>query len=115
MRRRNQEMWHHLNRLVTAAIFLVVVGVVVLAFYPEWTRREALARQLGEEREKLVAEQLLQEQRSREVVLLQTDPEYVEIIARDKIGVMKEGETIFRLDVGKPPVSGPAAGSPARP
>jgi cell division protein FtsB len=30
--------------------------------------------------------------------LLQTDPEYVEIIARDKIGVMKPDEQVFRLD-----------------
>jgi len=36
------------------------------------------------------------------VHLLKTDSEYVEIIARDRIGVMKEGETIYRLDSSAP-------------
>lgn len=35
--------------------------------------------------------------------LLKHDSEYVEIIARDRIGVMKEGETIYRLDTPAAP------------
>ena len=35
--------------------------------------------------------------REQEVNLLQTDHEYLEMIARDKLDLMKEGETIFRL------------------
>ncbi|MDX2080909.1 MAG: septum formation initiator family protein [Terrimicrobiaceae bacterium] len=105
-RRRNPEVWHQVNRLLTAAIFLVALIFVALAFRPEWNRRNELARQLEEEQAKLAAEQLLQKQRTREVHLLQTDPEYVEMIARDKLGVMREGEVIFRLD---PPKPGPTA------
>ena len=65
---------------------------------PELERRRALTVQLDQEQSKLSNEQLIRQQRTREVQLLQNDPEYVEIIARDKIGVMKEGETIFRVD-----------------
>jgi cell division protein FtsB len=46
----------------------------------------------------LADEQLTKARRQREVHLLKNDSEYVEIIARDRIGVMKEGETIYRLD-----------------
>lgn len=34
----------------------------------------------------------------REKNLLKTDPEYIENIARDKLDLMKPGETIYRLD-----------------
>lgn len=91
-----------MNRLLVGSIVLVVLAFIALAFRPEWERREELRRQLEEEQARLAAEQLLEKQRLREVHLLQTDREYVEIIARDKLGVMKEGETIFRLEPPKP-------------
>jgi cell division protein FtsB len=101
-RRRNPEVWHQLNKLLLGAILLVVLAFVALTFHPEWARRNELTAHLEEEQAKLAAEQLLQKQRTREVHLLRHDPEYVEIIARDKLGVMKDGETIFRLDAPKP-------------
>jgi|GEM_PF-753741 len=97
--RRNPELWHQLNRFVSVLIVIALLIFVGLLFYPEWVRRGELASQLANEQTKLTAEQLLQKQRAREVVLLQNDPEYFETIARDKIGVMKEGETIMRLEV----------------
>lgn len=97
-RRRNPEAWHKANRFIIALIVMCGIAVGLFAFMPEMERRRALTNQLEQEQTKLANEQLLRHQRTREVQLLQNDPEYVEIIARDKIGVMKEGETIFRLD-----------------
>ena len=54
-------------------------------------------------KEELIAQQSLRKQREREVYLLENDKEYIEIIARDKLDMMKEGETIFRLDPAKAP------------
>ncbi len=87
-----------MNRLLVGLIVLALLLFAGLTFYPEWVKRNELTRQLNEEQAKLDAEILLQKKREREVTLLQTDPGYVEIIARDKLGVMKEGETIIRLD-----------------
>jgi cell division protein FtsB len=95
-RRSNPETWHKANRLVAVLIILGIAVVTALAFYPELRRLKSLGMQLDEEKAALAAEELLKERRTREVYLLQKDPEYVEIIARDKIGVMKPGETIFR-------------------
>ncbi|HEY2125004.1 MAG TPA: septum formation initiator family protein, partial [Chthoniobacterales bacterium] len=39
---------------------------------------------------------------TREIDLLKTDPTYLETIARDRLDLMKEGETIFRLEGNKP-------------
>lgn len=102
--RRNPAVWHYLNRFLTVLIVLAGVLFIALSLYPEWRHRNQLAAQLEDEQDKLRAEQLLQKKREREVNLLQTDPAYVETIARDKLGVMKEGETIFRLDGSRAPV-----------
>lgn len=40
----------------------------------------------------------LNARRAREVHLIQNDPEYAGIIARDRLDLMKEGETIFRME-----------------
>jgi len=89
-------------------IGLIVAGfaaVAVAAFSPEIVRHRAMAKQLAEEKSLLASEELTKARREREVHLLKHDSEYVEIIARDRIGVMKEGETIYRLDT-------PAASTP---
>lgn len=97
-RRRNPEVWHKANRLVIILIVFAIIGGALLAFLPEIARHKSLANQLEQEKETLAREELVNRQRAREVHLLQNDPEYVEIIARDKLGVMKEGETILRLE-----------------
>ena len=102
--RRNPAVWHYLNRFLTVLIVLAGVLFIGLSLYPEWRRRNQLSSKLEEEQTRLRAEQLLQKKREREVDLLQNDHGYVETIARDKLGVMKEGETIFRLDASRPPV-----------
>ena len=84
--------------MVSGAILLGLVLFLLAAFYPEWARYNSLATELDEKRAILQTQELDRDQREREVHLLQNDPEYVEIIARDKIGVMKPDEQIFRLD-----------------
>jgi cell division protein FtsB len=49
--------------------------------------------------------------RTREVNLLKTDVSYLETIARDRLDVMKEGETIFRLETAR---AKPKPGAPTR-
>lgn len=108
-RRRNPVFWNYLNLFLTVLIGIAGFSFVGLTFYPEWKYRNELADRLEAEQAKLRSEQLLQKKRDREVTLLQTDPSYVETIARDKLGVMKEGETIFRLDGSKKPPAEAAA------
>jgi cell division protein FtsB len=43
-------------------------------------------------------QKILLARQTREVTLLKTDATYLETIARDRLDLMKEGETIFRLE-----------------
>jgi cell division protein FtsB len=93
--------WNALNRVLLALVIVSGIASLVLWFYPEVVRRDQMARNLLSEREELAAQQTLRKQREREVYLLENDREYIETIARDKLDMMKEGETIFRLDPSK--------------
>jgi cell division protein FtsB len=101
--------WNALNRVLLTLVIVGGVASLVLWFYPELVRRDHMARNLLQEREQLLVEQNLRKHREREVYLLENDKEYIETIARDKLDMMKEGETIFRLDPSKgiTPVSKP--------
>lgn len=102
------------NRVIA---FLIVVGIVAAAvayILPELRRQrdaqaqvEALRRQV-ETRRTEVARQ------TRQVSWLQNNPEYLGIYARDKFDLMKEGETVFRVEPVKPDraTGRPAPGSP---
>jgi len=93
--------WNALNRVLLTLVIVGSVASLVLWFYPELVRRDQMARNLLREREQLLAEENLRKHREREVYLLENDKEYIETIARDKLDMMKEGETIFRLDPSK--------------
>ena len=93
--------WNALNRVLLALVIAGGIAGIVLWFYPEVARRDQMARDLLDDQEELVAQQSLRKQREREVYLLENDKEYIETIARDKLDMMKEGETIFRLDPTK--------------
>jgi cell division protein DivIC len=99
-RRRNEpDFWHLLNKVITVLVILGFFLCIAVVFYPAWQRREdmrsrvvALQKQMVEKTAQLQAD-------SRQIELLRNDPEYVETIARDRINVMKPGETIFRVEI----------------
>ena len=95
-------IWHSLNRFVFTLIVLaasVPIGYSFLPAVKEGKEHDAKIEQLkGEveqERSKLARYQ-------REEKLLRLDPEYLSIIARDRLDLMKDGETIYRIDPPKP-------------
>jgi cell division protein FtsB len=99
-RRRNEpDFWHTLNRVVAALVLLGILITVGVVFYPVWQRqqdmRSALAALEGKQAEKTA----LLAKSQREIDLLRNDPEYLETIARDRLNLMKPGETIFRVEI----------------
>lgn len=92
------DIWQRLSRVVMALIFLCVVAAALRVFVPEIERRNQLERQ-AQRFEKIRAEKALRvAQLHKEYDLLKNDRDYLETVARDRLDLMKEGETIIRLD-----------------
>jgi cell division protein FtsB len=95
-------IWYSLNRFLFTFIVLTVAAVVGFHFLPEVsTRREQEAR-VNRLKTEVEREQQLLARNLREEELLKHDPEYIGIIARDRLDLMKEGETIYRIEPPKP-------------
>ena len=96
--RRDATIWQRLNSILRVLLLLAVVLIIVSLFLPQ-SKRLAQSRAEIENLQGQVSEQKLALARqNREVNLLKTDPTYLETIARDRLDLMKEGETIFRLE-----------------
>lgn len=102
-------LWHRLNRLLGVAIVVAVVAGIIAAFLPQLERQRAARKE--EERLQLQVKQRRERvaRQTRELAWLKNDPSYVEIIARDRLDLMKEGETIYRLEPPKTPTPRPSA------
>ena len=101
--RHQNTVWDSLNRLLVALIAFTVITLIACAFIPllkdareGYDRVDGLHGQIDKERA-LVAEH------TRQVDLLKNDPTYIETIARDRLDMMKEGETIYRIDPSPTP------------
>ncbi len=101
--RRTSGVWNVLNRLLITAIILAVCAGGALAFIPLVKKRSDTSRHIEELQAEIAREKALLSRNTREVELLKNDPEYVEMIARDRLNLMKPGETIIRLEPARSP------------
>ncbi len=98
-------LWTSLNRFLATLIVVIFATAVGYRMLPEMGKRREQETRI----EALMAEIDLQKQllarRTREEKLLKSDPEYIGLIARDRLDLMREGETIFRVDPPKVDIS----------
>jgi len=90
------------NRVIA---FLIVVGIVAAAvayILPELRRQRDAQAQVEALRRQVETRRIEVARQTRQVSWLQNNPEYLGIYARDKFDLMKEGETVFRLEPVKP-------------
>lgn len=91
-------VWHSLNRVVLVLCALVAVALTVCAFLPALQDQRMNNQRVVELRAEVARQKVLLTRREREVELLKNDPVYLETIARDRLDLMKDGETIYRLE-----------------
>ena len=101
--RRQHTVWHSLNRLLVALIAFTVVTLIACAFVPELKDASEQSQRVDDLRGQIQKEHDLLDQHTREVDLLKNDPTYIETIARDRLDMMKDGETIYRIDPAPTP------------
>jgi len=96
--RREATVWQRLNSVLRVLLLVAAILVIVSLFLPLY-KKLGQGRTENENLQSQVSDQkILLARQTREVNLLKTDSTYLETMARDKLDLMKEGETIFRLE-----------------
>ena len=96
--RREATVWQRLNSVLRVLLAVAVVLVIVSLFLPLYKKRVQSQNEIDNLQNLVNEQKTLLARQTREVNLLKTDPIYLETIARDRLDLMKEGETIFRLE-----------------
>ena len=91
-------MWQRLNRILRVLLAIAALLIVVSLFLPQYKKLLQSRHDIDTLQAQVTAQRMLLARQTREVNLLTTDPTYLETIARDRLDLMKEGETIFRLE-----------------
>ena len=105
-------IWQRINRLLWVVIVLTVVALIVGAFLPE---REKLLeeRRKSEDLQRSIDQQkAINTHLRNQATWLANDPEYLANYARDKMNMMRDGETILVLDPPKAPALQPGPVTP---
>jgi len=96
--RREATIWQRLNRVLRVLLAIAALLVLVSLFLPQYKTLMKSRHDIDLLQAQVTAQRMLLARQTREVHLLTTDPTYLETIARDRLDLMKEGETIFRLE-----------------
>jgi cell division protein FtsB len=96
--RREATVWQRLNRVLRVLLVLAVWLVIVSLFVPPYKKLMQSRAEIDNLQQRVDEQQNVLSRQTREINLLKTDPIYLETIARDRLDLMKEDETIFRLE-----------------
>ena len=96
--RREATVWQRLNRLLRVLLFVAACLVIVSLFVPPYKKRAQSQAEIDNLQSQVNDQKLVLAKQTREVTLLKSDVTYLETIARDGLDLMKEGETVFRLE-----------------
>ena len=96
--RREATVWQRLNRVLRFLLVVAILLVIISLFAPPYKRLIHSRAEIDNLQAQVNEQKGLLARQTREVNLLKTDATYLETIARDRLDLMKDGETIFRLE-----------------
>lgn len=96
--RKQEGVWHFLNRLLVILIVFAFVTLIICWFLPLLRKQREQTTRLEDLKKGFEAQKTRLSLRTKQVDLLKNDPSYVEVLARDRLDMMKPDETIFRLE-----------------
>ena len=91
-------VWAKLSHLLGIGILIAGGGLLLTAFWPLVQQIDRLEHQKDQIQRQVAAEQSRNRDLNLQLELLQTDPNYLTRIARDRLSMGKKGEIIFRFD-----------------
>jgi len=87
-----------LTRILYLLVCVAVFILLICWFLPLVKERQRQQHALQNLKQQVEQERAAYNKQSKKLMLLQNDPAYTEMLARDKLDLMKPGETIFRMD-----------------
>jgi cell division protein FtsB len=96
--RHEATVWQRLNRILGVLLIVAAWLGMISLFVPPYKRLMQSRDEIDNLQAQVNQQRFLLGRQQREISLLQTDPAYLETIARDRLDLMKEGEVIFRLE-----------------
>jgi cell division protein FtsB len=100
--RREATVWQRLNQVLKVLLVVAIWLVIISLFVPPYKKLNQSRAEIDNLQAQVNEQKTLLARQTREVNLLKTDATYLETIARDRLDLMKEGETIFRLEPAQP-------------
>ena len=99
--RREATVWQRWNRVLLLLLLLAIWLVILSLFVPPYKKLKLGHAEIDRLQAQRDEQQVVLSRQIREVNLLKTDPVYLETIARDRLDLMKDGETIFRIEASQ--------------
>ena len=87
-----------LNKILYLLVFVAAFILLICWFLPLVKEQQRQQHALQALKQQVEQEKINYNKQSKKLTLLQNDPAYIELLARDKLDLMKPGETIFRMD-----------------
>ena len=96
--RRDATIWQQMNAILRILLLIAVWLLMVSFFLPPYRQLQRDRATYDKLNTQLADNKAVLTRLTKKIALLKTDPTYLETLARDSLDVMKDGETIFRLE-----------------
>ena len=84
--------------LKNATLLFILTVFVFVYFLPSYTQMQDLKAKNRDYLEQIRSLELKNAQMAKEKYLLENDPSYLEKVAREKMGLAREGEVIYKIE-----------------
>ncbi len=79
------------------ARFFIIIVILLFAYLPAFTKLQELRQRLKDTQEEILKAKQKNFDLEEEITQMETNPDYLAVVARDKMGVVKKGETVFKI------------------
>jgi cell division protein FtsB len=94
-------VWSTVRKIALTVLAVGMLAGMVLWYIPALRQNQRLQREIEIKREALKRQQQLQQEYQEQIIALKTDPETVERVVREKLGLAKPNETIIHFEGGR--------------
>ena len=91
------DLWQRLTTVVKGLLVVAMIPALLMVFWPEWQNRERMDADVETLQQQVEALEQRHEQLTNELEWLQNDREYLEAVARGRLHLAHDGETVVRF------------------